>query len=104
MVDTGKQQRGRAAVFATRPASIPVIAFGLSLSVTFVITYALCVVFYLLFPDAGSGHAVLSLFLPWFKLLSWQSFLLGLVESFALGWYVALIFAPLFNVFARRFG
>lgn len=104
MVDTGKQQRGSAAVLVTRPASIPVIAFGLSLSVTFLITYALCVVFYLFFPDAGSGHAVLSLFLPWFKLLSWQSFLLGLVESFALGWYVALIFAPLFNVFARRFG
>jgi len=104
MVDTGKQLRGRAAVFATGPASIPVIAFGLSLSVTFVITYALCVVFYLLFPFAGSSHAVLTLFLPWFKLLSWQSFLLGLVESFVLGWYVALIFAPLFNVFARRFG
>lgn len=104
MVDTGKRQRGRATALATRPASIPVIAFGLSLSGFFVVTYALCVVFYLLFPAAGSGHALLSLFLPWFKLLSWQSFLLGLVESFVLGWYVALVFGALFNVAARRFG
>lgn len=104
MVDTRQQQRASALTWVERPASIPVIAFGLSLSVSFVITYVLCVVFYLLFPDAGSGHAVLSLFLPWFKLLSWQSFLLGLVESFVLGWYIALVFAPLFNVFARRFG
>jgi hypothetical protein len=42
--------------------------------------------------------------LPGFTWLTWPSFFLGLVESFAYGWYVALIFGPLFNFFASRFG
>jgi len=38
--------------------------------------------------------------LPGFTWLTWPSFLLGLIESFAYGWYIALIFGPLFNLFA----
>jgi hypothetical protein len=34
--------------------------------------------------------------------LTWGSFLLGLVESFGYGWYVALIFGPLYNYCATR--
>jgi hypothetical protein len=41
--------------------------------------------------------------LPGFTWLTWPSFLLGVVESFVYGWYVALIFGPLFNFFAARF-
>ncbi len=82
--------------------SIPVLALGVSLGLFFVISYALCVLFYLLFPGLALNHAVLSLFLPGFKLLSWTSFLLGLVESFAYGWYVAFVFAPLYNFCAAR--
>jgi hypothetical protein len=85
------------------PPRIPVIVFGLSLGILFTVTYALCVLFYLLFPDMVLNHAVLALFLPGFKLLTWPSFLLGLVESFVYAWYVALIFVPLFNYFAARF-
>jgi hypothetical protein len=36
-------------------------------------------------------------------LAQWSSLLLGLAESLAYGWYVALIFGPLFNVFALNF-
>lgn len=32
------------------------------------------------------------------------SFFLGLAESLAWGWYVALVFAPLYNFFAARAG
>ena len=106
MVDSGKRQRTSpikdVASSGLQPASIPVVTFGLSLSVFFTISYALCILFYLLFPDVGSGHALLSLFLPWFTLLSWQGFFLGLIESFVLGWYVALVFGTLFNFFAAR--
>jgi hypothetical protein len=42
--------------------------------------------------------------LPGFTRLNWPSFAPGLVETFAYGWYVALIFAPLFNVFSARLG
>jgi hypothetical protein len=41
-----------------------------------------------------------SIFATW---LTWPSFVLGLIESSAYGWYVALIFCPLFNFFAARF-
>ena len=81
---------------------IPVIAFGMALSLLFVIAYALCILFHLIFPDVASGHAILMLLLPGFKLLSWGSFLLGLVEAFAYGWFVALVFGPLYNFFVAR--
>ena len=81
---------------------IPVVAFGMALSLLFAIAYVLCVVFYLISPDVASGHAILMLLLPGFKLLSLVGFLLGLVESLAYGWFVALVFAPLYNFFVAR--
>lgn len=84
-----------------RGARIPVIAFGWSLGLFLMITYTLCVGFDLLFPGQAMYQSWLRL-LPGFTWLTWQSFLLGLVESFGYGWYVALIFGPLFNFFARR--
>lgn len=79
---------------------IPVFAFGMSLGIFLVVTYVLCVGFDLIFPGQAMYQTWLRL-LPGFTWLTWQSFLLGLVESFAYGWYVALIFGPLFNFFAR---
>ena len=81
---------------------LPVIALGLSLGLFLAITYVLCVAFDLLFPGQAMYQTWLRL-LPGFTWLSWGSFLLGLVESFVYGWYVALIFAPLFNFFAVKF-
>ena len=87
---------------ANSTALIPVYALGMATSLFFVTSYVLCVLAYLLFPDMISGHAILPLLLPWFKFLSWGSFILGLIESFFLGWFVALVFAPLYNFFAAR--
>lgn len=87
---------------ARRAPLIPVVPLGLSVSLFFVVTYVACIVFYLLFPDLVRTHALLALFLPGFSLLDWPSFFIGLAESFAYGWYVALIFGPLFNFFAGR--
>lgn len=86
---------------ATQIWHIPVLAFGMSLGIFLAVTYALCVGFDLLFPGQAMYQTWLRL-LPGFTWLTWPSFLLGLVESFAYGWYVALIFGPLFNFFARR--
>ena len=83
-------------------ASISTVILGLSLSVFFVISYLICIAGYLLFPAWPVQHAVLSIFLPGFELLSWRSFCLGMGESFVWGWYVALVFAPLYNFFGRR--
>ncbi len=80
---------------------VPVIAFGMSLSLFLTITFALCVGFDLLFPGQAMYTSWLRL-LPGFTWLTWPSFLLGLAESFAYGWYAALIFGPLYNFFAAR--
>jgi len=37
-----------------------------------------------------------------FEWLSWQSYLLGLVEAWGYGWYFALIWVPIYNFFAAR--
>lgn len=81
---------------------IPLTVFGLSLSLFLAISYALCIVGYLLFPGQLINHSALAIFLPGFQLLNWRTFLLGLGESFAWGWYVALLFVPLYNFFAAR--
>ena len=85
---------------APSPARIPVLAFGMSLGIFLAVTYTLCLGFDLLFPGQAMYQTWLRL-LPGFTWLTWPSFLLGLVESFAYGWYVALIFGPLFNFFAK---
>lgn len=82
---------------------IPVVALGLGLSAFLAISYIICVVGYLLLPDLPIAHNTLATFLPGFTLLSWRSFFLGLVESALWGWYIALVFGPLYNFFARRF-
>jgi hypothetical protein len=80
---------------------IPVFALGMSLGLFLTVTYAFCVGFDLLFPQWAMYGIWLKL-LPGFTWLTWQSFLLGLIETFAYGWYVALVFAPLYNFFAAR--
>jgi hypothetical protein len=86
---------------AAQAPRIPVFAFGMSLGIFLTITFVLCVGFDLLFPGQAMYQTWMRL-LPGFTWLTWPSFLLGLVESFAYGWYVAVIFGPLFNFFARR--
>ena len=83
-------------------SSLSIKRLGLSLSTFFAISYVICILGYLLMPDFPVKHEALSLFLPGFKLLSWQSYFLGLIESFIWGWYIALVLGPLYNFFRRR--
>lgn len=87
---------------AERGKRIPVVGFGLALSLFLAVSFALCVAGYLVAPDLPITHSALSIFLPGFQLLSWPDFFLGLVEAFAWGWYVALVFVPLYNFFVAR--
>lgn len=82
---------------------VPVVALGMGLGSFFVLTFILCVLFDLWFPKLAM-YPVWSPLLPGFTWLSWPSFLLGFVESFAYGWYVALVFGPIYNFFSARFG
>jgi hypothetical protein len=76
-------------------------AIGHATSLFLAITFTACVGFDLLFPSHAMFRAWQDL-LPGFEFFSWGSFLLGLVESYAYGWYIALIWVPLYNVFALR--
>lgn len=83
------------------PVQLPVTALGMALGLFLAVTFVLCVAYGLIFPRDPMYPAWQAL-LPGFTWLSWPSFLLGLAESFAYGWYIALIFVPLFNFFSRR--
>jgi hypothetical protein len=80
---------------------IPVFALGMSLGLFLAFTFVICVLFDLLFPEMAM-YPVWKPLLPGFTWLTWPSFFLGLIETFAYGWYVALIFGPLYNFFAAR--
>ncbi len=98
----GKRQSGTPLPLQTTP-SIPIFSLGMSLGLFLAFTYVLCVAFDLLIPEYAM-YKVWAPLLPGFSWLSWPSFFLGLVETFAYGWYVALVFGPLYNVFARKRG
>jgi hypothetical protein len=80
---------------------LSLVAVGHATSLFLAITFTLCVGFDLLFPEYAMFETWRKL-LPGFEWLTWQSFFLGLVESYAYGWYVALIWVPIYNVFAGR--
>ena len=88
--------------FVSHHPRISVVVLGLSLSLFLTISYVVCIIGYLVLPGLPIEHSALSIFLPGFALLSWRTFVLGAIESFAWGWYGALIFCPLFNFFAAR--
>lgn len=80
---------------------ISLLAFGHASSLFISISFTLCVVFDLLFPQQAMYEAWLKL-LPGFEWLNWQSFFLGLIESYLYGWFITLIWVPLYNFFGSK--
>lgn len=80
---------------------INVIALGWSISLFFVISYILCIALGLVVPD-WEMHKPWLQFFPGFQWLTLKGVLIGLAEAFVYGWYVGLIFGPLYNYFASR--
>ena len=78
------------------------MALGLSLSLFFAIFYVICIIGYLVFPGLPKARGVWHLPAR-LRTLELVDILPRLVESFIWGWYIALIFAPLFNFFSRHF-
>ena len=70
---------------------------GLAMGSFLAITYLICVSYDLVF-DQRMYETWLKL-LPGFTWLTWQSFFLGLIESFLYGIYFGLVFTPLYNFF-----
>jgi len=80
---------------------ISLSAVGHATSIFLAITFAVCVGFDLLFPSHAMYQSWQKL-LPGFEWISGKSFVIGLIESYGYGWYVALIWVPLYNVFAAK--
>lgn len=80
---------------------ISLTATGHASSLLLAISFTLCVIFDLVFPEHAMFRAWRDL-LPGFEWLSLGSFLLGLVESWAYGWYFALIWVPIYNAVVKR--
>jgi len=78
-------------------------AVGHASSIFLSMTFTLCVLFDVTFPQYAMYSSWQAL-LPGFDRISWSSFLIGLLESYGYGWYIALIWVPLYNVFAHKFG
>lgn len=75
----------------------------LSLGFSHAVVFTLCVLYGLVAPPELHAANVLEAILPGFRWISPAMFLLGLIESFAWGMYMALVFVPLHNFFFRRF-
>jgi len=95
---TGRSGTQAASNTARRLRLVPL---GMSLGLFLAITYVICVLFDLWLP-AYAMHEAWLVYLPGVSWLSWPSFFLGLIETFAYGWYAALVFVPLYNFFKAR--
>ena len=75
---------------------------GHATSLFLVVSYILCVGFCLLFP-AYPMHAAWAPLLPGFEWLTPTGFVFGLVGSYLYGWFIAIIWVPLYEKFDRRY-
>ena len=99
---TSLAQSGDAASVPVPSGRLAIGIVGVSLCTFFIITFAVCVAGYMLLPSIPITHAALTLFLPNFSGLDWRSIFVGLAASVFWGWYIALLFCPLYNFFSRQ--
>lgn len=86
----------------TRPLRIGPL--GNSLSLLLLISYLLCVGFGLIAPESMQMYKAWAPLLPGFEWLTWPGFLIGLVEAYLYGWYIAIVFVPLYRWFSGKGG
>lgn len=74
-----------------KPAALALTTFG-------VITYVICIVFDLIFPQWAMNE-LWEILLPRFTGVNWASFIIGLIGIVVYGLYVSAVFVPLYNNF-----
>ncbi|CAN0218481.1 MAG: hypothetical protein CMN28_00855 [Salinisphaeraceae bacterium] len=84
--------------------SLRIGPLGHSLSLLLLISYLLCVGFGLIAPESMQMYKAWAPLLPGFEWLSFSGFLIGLVEAYLYGWYIAIVFVPLYRRFAGSNG
>ena len=79
-----------------------IIPVGNALSLFLAFTFTVCIVWGLFAPASMHMHAAWEPLLPGFNFISLPSFLIGLVETYLYGWYAAIVFVPLYNLFEKK--
>ncbi len=82
--------------------TIRIMTLGHALSLFIAISYVLCVGFGLLAPERFHMHQAWAPLLPGFEWLTLSGFVFGLIGAYLYGWYIALVFVPLYRLFERR--
>ena len=77
--------------------SLPYLPTMFATCMLFQVIYVLCVLLWLAFPEL-KGHALLPAFFPNFTLLTFGSFVYGLIASMVYGWLAAIIFVFFYNL------
>ena len=78
-----------------------ITSLGHALSLFLVITFLICIGWGLVTPPALHMHGAWEDLLPGFEFLTPLGFGIGLIESYLYGWYIALVFVPLYNLFNK---
>ena len=81
---------------------LQITTLGHALSLFLAISYLLCVAFGLLAPARFHMHEAWEPLLPGFEWLTLSGFIFGLIGSYLYGWYIAIIFVPLYRWVERR--
>lgn len=79
-----------------------ITTLGQALSMFLVISYLLCIAFGLLAPARFHMHEAWAPLLPGFEWLTLSGFIFGLIGSYLYGWYIAVVFMPLYRWIERR--
>lgn len=82
-------------------AGLRIFPLGNSLSLVLAISYLLCVGFGLMAPESMRMYLAWAPLLPGFEWLTLPGFIIGLVEAYLYGWYLAVLFVPLYRWFNR---
>lgn len=82
-------------------ARLSIAVVGNAMSFFLVISFLLCIAAALVFNRPPMHEPWLSL-TPGVLPLSFTSALLGVVETFVYGWFVALVLLPVYNLFVTR--
>lgn len=81
--------------------SLSIKVVGLTLALFLSIIYTICIVFCLIWPEFAM-YKMWAPLLPGFFWINWQTFFLGLVESFIWGYFLTIIFVPIYNMLNRK--
>lgn len=83
-------------------SALKIAPVGHAISLFLVISYLLCVAFGLLAPENMHMHKAWAPLLPGFEWLTLRGFIFGLISAYFYGWYVAVVFVPLYRFFRHR--